>query len=196
MDGNGGGSCELEIRPADAAQWDPLTELFGERGACGGCWCMWWRKSRSQFDRDKGEPNRADLRQSVAADERPGLLAYHDRQPVGWIAVAPREQYPVAARSVVARALTGEPGSWLISCLFIRRDHRRHGHAVQLVLAAAQWAFEQGATTVQAIPVDASTMQADAFIWTGIASTFTAAGFTEVARRRPTRPLMELRPDR
>jgi GNAT superfamily N-acetyltransferase len=93
----------------------------------------------------------------------------------------------------VARPPVTEPDTWLVSCLFVRRDHRGHGHAATLVRQAAEWAFDGGAAVVQAIPVEPSARRADTFIWTGVASTFAAAGFAEVARNTPTRPLMELR---
>jgi GNAT superfamily N-acetyltransferase len=185
--------CRIDVQPAAAASWPAIVALFGARGACGGCWCMWWRKPSAQFERDKGDVNRAEFRALVDAGDAPGLLGYHQGEPVGWIAVAPRTVYPRAARSQVARPVTDEPGAWLISCLFVRRDHRGHGHAVTLVRQAAEWAGRCGAAVVQAIPTEPGARQADVFVWTGVASTFAAAGFTEVARNRPSRPLMELR---
>lgn len=154
---------------------------------------MWWRKSRAGFDQDKGEVNEAEFRAIIESGDAPGLLGYHGDEAVGWIAVAPRASYPRIARSQIARLPADEPGAWLVSCLFIRRGHRGHGHAVTLVRQAADWAFRHGAAAVQAIPVEPGARQADAFIWTGVASTFRTAGFSEVARNRPARPLLELR---
>jgi hypothetical protein len=46
------------IYPVTIKRWDDLASLFGPRGACAGCWCMWWRVRRSEVDRQKGEGNR------------------------------------------------------------------------------------------------------------------------------------------
>ena len=32
----------LRLRPLTAKDWPVIEALFGERGACAGCWCMWW----------------------------------------------------------------------------------------------------------------------------------------------------------
>lgn len=36
----------LVFHPLTAEAWSDFEELFGRRGACGGCWCMWWRFAR------------------------------------------------------------------------------------------------------------------------------------------------------
>jgi hypothetical protein len=55
----------LRFYPLTAERWEDLEELFGERGASGGCWCMWWRLKRSEFERQKGEGNRLALKRIV-----------------------------------------------------------------------------------------------------------------------------------
>ena len=48
----------LEFKPLTPERWPDFEVLFGPRGAVGGCWCMWWKLKRSEFDRQKGEANR------------------------------------------------------------------------------------------------------------------------------------------
>src|SRR5262245_51876868 len=85
------GKMRLTFHPLTPARWRDLETLFGERGACGGCWCMSWRLRRAQFDAQKGTRNKAAFKRIVATGPAPGVLAYSGLQPVGWCAVAPRE---------------------------------------------------------------------------------------------------------
>ena len=78
----------IEIKPATPELWPQLETLFGERGACAGCWCMWWRLTRSEFERSKGEPNRRSFKRIVDSGRVPGLLAFENDEPIGWCACA------------------------------------------------------------------------------------------------------------
>ncbi|MEM3726025.1 MAG: hypothetical protein QXK98_04075 [Candidatus Bathyarchaeia archaeon] len=93
----------LEFHPLTTARWADLEKLFGKNGACGGCWCMWWKLKRSDFLRQRGEGNRRALKSIVDSGVVPGILAYADGEPVGWCAVAPREAYPTLERSRVLK---------------------------------------------------------------------------------------------
>lgn len=85
----------LEFRPLTPECWENFEDLFGEKGACGGCWCMWLRLKRSEYESQKGTGNRRAMEAIVDSGEIPGLLAYDGDKPVGWCAVGPREVYPV-----------------------------------------------------------------------------------------------------
>jgi GNAT superfamily N-acetyltransferase len=171
-------------------RWPDLERLFGQRGACGGCWCMWWRLARSEFERGKGEKNRRALRRIVNEGRVPGILAYADGEPVGWCAVAPRDEYPVLERSRTLKRVDERP-VWSVVCLFITRGHRRRGVSVRLLEAAADHVRRKGGGILEGYPVESRTgAMPDAFAWTGLAQAFREAGFREVARRSPTRPIM------
>jgi len=186
------GLAKLTFRPATPSRWGDMEELFGERGACGGCWCMAWRLSRADYEAGKGAPNRQVLRQLVTSGRRPGVLAYLGRKPVAWCAVAPREQYSYLGRSRVLSPVD-DRRVWSISCLFVLRPFRRKGISVRLLHAAAELAGKQGARIVEGYPVKpAMAKTPDPFLWTGIPSSFERAGFTEVARRSRTRPIFRL----
>jgi GNAT superfamily N-acetyltransferase len=190
----------LDCRPATAERWPDLVGLFGERGACGGCWCMWWRKSRSEFARDKDERNRQDLQALVTDGPPPGLLGYLANLPVAWLALGPRSAYPVAARSRIARLPDGGGNGteairdtiWLISCLFVHREYRRRGIATAMISNAVAYAAAEGASAVDAVPVESTSALPDAFAWTGLPSSYRASGFVEIARPGPRRPLLRL----
>src|SRR3712207_7681510 len=80
---------------------------------------MWWRLRRSEYERQKGQGNRAALKDIVDSGEIPGILAYAEGQPVGWCSVAPRERFPVLERSRVLKRIDEEP-VWSVVCLFVR----------------------------------------------------------------------------
>jgi len=172
-------------------RWPDLERLFGPRGAVGGCWCMTMRLTRSEYERQKGEGNREAFRGIVEAGP-PGVLAYAGDEPVGWCAVGPRTDYGLLARSRVLAPVDDAP-VWSVTCFFIAKDCRRQGLSLQLLNAAVEFAASRGATVVEGYPVDPrQDNYPPAFAHTGLASTFLAAGFSEVARRSGTRPIMRL----
>ncbi len=181
---------KLEIRPLSAARWPDVEKLFGERGACGGCWCMWWRMKRSEFEKGKGEGNKKLFKKIVTSGETPGLLAYAQREPVAWCAIAPREVYTTVERSRVLRRVDDQP-VWSVVCFFVAKPYRRHGVTVQLLRAATDYARRRGARIVEGYPIEPRKgRMPDAFAWTGLAAAFRKAGFVEAARRSKTRPIM------
>jgi len=180
----------LEFHPLTPERWKDLEALFGERGACGGCWCMWWRLKRSQFEKQKGEGNRRALKKIVDSGEVPGLLAYAGGQPVAWCSVAPRETYSVLERSRTLKRIDDQP-VWSVVCFFVAKPFRGKGVTVKLLRAAVEYVKEQGARIIEGYPVEPKkTRMPDAFAYTGLVSTFRKAGFIEVLRRSETRPIM------
>ncbi len=182
---------DLKFKPLTTAQWDDFTALFGERGACGGCWCMLWRLSRKQFEAQKGDGNRRAMKAIVDAGEVPGILAYRNDKAIGWCALAPRSSYVALSRSRILKPVD-ERACWSIACLFIDKSCRKQGVSTRLLLAATEYAKAQGAALIEGYPVEP---KADkdipaAFAWTGIPKAFIKAGFREAARRSPTRPIM------
>jgi len=183
---------KVTYRPATPARWPDIERLFGERGACGGCWCMYWRLKRSEFDRGKGARNRAAFRRIVTGGGNPGVLAYANSEPVAWCAVAPREQYPALGRSRIL-APVDERAVWSITCFFVARPFRRKGISVGLLRAAATQVRKCGGRILEGYPVEPGKgPMPDPFVWTGTAAAFRKAGFSEVARRSATRPIMRL----
>jgi len=153
---------------------------------------MWFRLKRSRFIKQKGSGNRRAFKKIVFSDEVPGLLAYVGDQPVGWCAVAPRDAYPVLARSRVLKPIDDQP-VWSVVCFFVARGFRRQGLTTRLLKAAAAHARGKGAAILEGYPVMARKgVMPDAFAYTGLPAAFLKAGFAEVARRSPIRPIMRL----
>ena len=183
--------ARLVFHPLVPDRWTDLERLFGARGACGGCWCMWWRLAHAEFERGKGEGNRRALRRLVAAGEEPGLLAYAEDEPVGWVAVAPRPKLRRLERSRILAPVDDRP-VWSVVCFFVTKSQRACGVSVRLLEAAAQHVQRRGGRIVEGYPSEPQGRLPEAFAYTGVASAFRQAGFVEVARRSPTRPIMRL----
>ena len=183
-------NLSLRFHAATASRWSDVEELFGERGACGGCWCMFWRVPRKEFDSKKGSGNKRAFKKLVVSGASPGILAYAGSEPIGWCALAPREEYIALERSRVLKPIDSKP-VWSISCLFIKKPYRRKGVSAQLLRAAVDFATKQGARIVEGYPIEPSMEKMpDPFLWHGIPSSFKAAGFKEVLRRSKSRPIM------
>ena len=153
---------------------------------------MWWRMGQSEWMRVKGEGTKKRFRALVKNGPPPGLLAYAGGQPVGWCAVGPREDYPRLARSKVLAPVDARR-VWSVTCFFVRKDWRRRGVTVALLKEAARFASRRGGTVVEGYPTDTDTMQSGAFVHHGLLSAFRKAGFREVVRRSPKRPIVRKR---
>jgi GNAT superfamily N-acetyltransferase len=183
------GRPKLAFAPLTPDRWRDLEALFGPKGACAGCWCMWWRLPKREWDAGKGEGNRRALRAIVEEGCVPGVLAYDEGVPVGWVAVEPRERYPRFLASRTLKPLDEQP-VWSITCFYVARSHRGRGIMAALVDAAVAHVRAAGGKVVEAYPVDSDAALGDAFVYTGTAGTLARSGFREIARRSRTRPIV------
>ncbi len=181
-------TLDLSFHPLTQKLWRDFELLFGENGACGGCWCMHWKLRGKAFSENKGEGNRQMQKSVVDAKIIPGLLAYLEGYPIGWVAIEPRGQYPKLAYSRVLKPIDDQE-VWSVTCLFVDRKHRKMGVAVELLKAAVDYAKDCGARIVEGYPVETKGDAPPVFIFTGTVSAFKQAGFVEAARPGPTRPI-------
>jgi GNAT superfamily N-acetyltransferase len=180
----------MEFHPLTPERWADFEGLFGERGACGGCWCLWWKINRSDFNRQKGEGNRQAQKTLVESGTVPGILAYAGGKPVGWCAVEPRDVYSGLARSRILKPVDDQP-VWSVVCFFVEKNRRQKGITVQLLKAAIEYVEKQGGNIVEGYPVEPKKdKMPPVFAYTGLASAFKKAGFEECERRSETRPIM------
>jgi GNAT superfamily N-acetyltransferase len=185
-----GQKLELKIHPLTGERWSDLEALFGSHGADGGCWCMYWRLSRSQFDSGRGEPNRQAFQKIVEAGIPVGLLAYADGKAVGWLAVAPRDEYPTMDHSRVIKRVDKKK-VWSISCFYTQTGYRRRGVTLALIEAAKDFVRKQQGNVLEGYPIIPRSEKVECgSAYTGILSAYQNAGFKEVARYSATRPIM------
>ncbi len=186
-------SPALRFHPLTPARWDDFTDLFGERGACAGCWCMWWRLKRADFEKGQGALNRRRMKKLVDSGERTGILVYRGKKAVGWCSVAPREKYDTLERSRVLRRIDDE-AVWSIVCLFIDKKHRGEGIAVALIEEAVRYAARKKARMVEAYPTVPRKGKLPAISsFMGTPEMFRRAGFSEVARPSEARMIVRRR---
>lgn len=186
-----------ETHPLTKERWGDLEKVFGASGGFSGCWCMYWRLSRAEFEGPDRKNNKTKFRKRVSKGPPPGLIAYASGEPVGWIQVGPRADTPNwnGKRRLSAPLDENEAADedlWGVTCFVVRSGWRGKGVSAALVNGAIEWAKENGASALDACPVEASEKKPAISIYHGIASTFEKAGFVEIARRRDDRPLMRL----
>lgn len=190
---------KLTVRPLTPERWPDLEALFNAKGCsvARGCWCMFYRRSGAQGPLRSGttaaQANRADLKKLVNNGNPPGLIGYQGKVPVGWVSLGPREDYAKLKRSPVMKPVDEKP-VWSIICFVVPSEHRGQGVARALLDGAIAYAKKQGATLLEAYPVDKPGRSPDDFMWFGAKSMYDDAGFEEVARRKPQRPVVRLKP--
>jgi len=189
---------KITVRPLTPGRWPDFEAIFQARGCsvARGCWCMYYRRSGAQPQPARGTRAQANRRQFKAEVDRgrfTGLIGYRGRTPVGWISFGPREDYRKLARSQVMRAIDDQP-VWSIVCFVVPAEFRSRGVARALLDGAIEYAKRRNVRLLEAYPVDRSERAADDSMWFGAKSMFDAAGFEEVARRKPARPVVRLRP--
>ncbi len=154
---------------------------------------MLWRLPRKQFELQKGDGNKRAMKSIVDSGEVPGILAYYNTEAIGWCAIAPRNSYPALSRSRILKPVD-DRACWSVACLFIEKSFRKKGVSTELLRAAIEYAGSQGAELVEGYPVEPKSSKdiPPVFAWTGIPIAFIRAGFKEVIRHSPTRPIMRI----
>jgi GNAT superfamily N-acetyltransferase len=181
-------TTELSIKPIKRNLWTDFEELFGPNGACAGCWCMFWKLRGKAFEEAKGYETRQMHKSIVDSGVATGLLAYLHGEVVGWIAVEPRNAYPRLMHSRTLKPVDDQL-VWSVTCFFVAKKFRRMRITVELLKAAVEHVRKQGGKIVEGYPVDAQQKLPAPDIYTGTVSAFQQAGFKEVARHTPTRPI-------
>ena len=188
----------MRVQRLTPKRFGDLETLFAARGCsvARNCWCMYYRWSGPPPQRPAGVPYAAASRAAFKAlldDGRfMGLIAYAGKEPVGWLSVGPREDYAKLQRSPVMKPVDAQK-VWSVICFVVAGPWRGKGVAKALLDAAVEVARKKR-VTLEAYPVDKPGRTADDNLWFGPKSMFDACGFDEVARRKPTRPVVRLSP--
>jgi len=186
---------EVKVVPATAERWKDLEALFGPNGAYSGCWCMYWRLKRGDFNKMKGEGRKTLLKNFTSNNQVPGLLAYIDDQSIGWCSIGPREDFTSLEKSRTLRRIDATP-VWSIVCFFVAKPYRNKGILSKLLDGAVEYAEQQGAQVIEGYPIDLQTHKLAGHTlkgcsgYMGVASIFRAAGFVKVAEANETQLIM------
>jgi hypothetical protein len=65
----------LTVSPLTPELWAALEDLFGKKGACNGCWCMYWRIG-AIYRKQPVHRNKAAFEEIVKRGLSPGLIAF------------------------------------------------------------------------------------------------------------------------
>lgn len=181
----------VRIEPSEGGRWADVVSAFGSRGSKpDSCWCQRFRSHDEATNEDA-------LRHQIEQAAVPiGLLAYDDDRPIAWTSVVPRRTLPgVMGNRAIRRLLDDDDSAWWVTCLNIQRGSRGMGIGVALLVAAVEHARTHGASVVDGHPVDvvmSKNRPSPAALFTGTVSIFQAAGFREVGRTYPSRPIMRV----
>ena len=192
---------ELEFHPLTRDRLPDLAKLFGQGGDPKWCWCSFFRVRNADFAHATADTNRQVLERAVATTatdgRNPGLIAYREGEPIGWVSLGPRDDYERLKHSKILAPIDDRP-VWSIVCFVVSRAWRGRGVATALLGAAMDHARAHGATTIEAYPIDPSRGRVSAAsAYQGSLSMFEKAGFRVVERRQwnataPVRPIVRL----
>jgi len=175
----------LVFHEVDRQRLNDFVTLFESRGGPKYCWCMAWRATPEEAKQQEGASRKAAFLRRVQQGVPVGILGYLDGRPIAWCSIAPRPTY----RALGGAAEKPDENIWSLVCLFVKREHRGLGITARLIAAAVVHARKQGATVVEAYPVDPDS---PSYRFMGFVSAFKKAGFVEVGRTGTRRHVMRL----
>jgi GNAT superfamily N-acetyltransferase len=180
----------IEAKPLTPDRWNDFEGLFGEKGAYGGCWCMWWRITRREFEEQQGDGNRKAMKTIVESGEIPGLLFYSEGKAIAWCSIAPRDNYASLNRSRILKKLDDTP-VWSLVCFFVDKAYRNQGLIQEVLRGAIEYVRDQGGKVIEAYPnVPKRGRLPPVSSYMGLLSMFEKAGFVEVARPSKSKVIM------
>ena len=188
---------QLTFEPLKKANWNKFVQLFGDKGACGNCWCMYYRLSKAEYQEGKADDgNKRAMHEIVWEDKPAGVLGLYEGQAIAWCAFAPREDFIKLASSRVHKRIDDKT-VWSIPCFFIDKNFRRLGVSVELLKGVIKYAQEMGIKIIEAYPtIPTQEKLADSFAWIGLYKSFERAGFEIVDRTSKNRPMVRYYTDK
>jgi GNAT superfamily N-acetyltransferase len=174
----------IEVAPATLTRFDDVATVLGPRRPDASvCWCLSHRLDARTNRSLVGPARGAYVRELCGREVAPGVLAYEDREVVGWAAVAPRAELPFARSTRIPHV--DDLPVWSVWCLRVRPGHRGRGISRALLEGAVAYAEECGAPAVEGYPVDNRGARVDlTMAYVGTRALFEQAGFEKVADTR------------
>ena len=182
---------QLTIEPLTRKNWGQFIQLFGNKGACGNCWCMYYRLNKSEFKEGKVDDGNKNAMKELVWENKPaGILGFYDGQAIAWCAFAPREDFIKLEKSRVHKRIDDKM-VWSIPCFFIEKSFRRLGVSVALLKGVLEYARENGIEIIEAYPtIPTQEKLPDSFAWIGLYTSFERAGFEIADRTSKNRPMV------
>jgi len=184
-------SGPLVIEPLNKKNWKKFEQLFGSRGACGNCWCMYYRLKKADFVKGKEDRgNKKAMKKLVWQGMPTGVLGFIGGEAVAWCAFAPRQDFPKIENSRVHKRIDDQP-VWSVPCFFVAKAFRNQGVSLKMLVALTRYANKQKIKIIEAYPVIPTKAKLpDAFAWVGLYKSFARAGFKIVDCTSKNRPMV------
>ncbi|MCX6220599.1 MAG: GNAT family N-acetyltransferase [Bacteroidia bacterium] len=188
---------QLTFEPLSRENWTKFVQLFGPRGACGHCWCMYYRLSKPEYHEGKADDGNKEAMQNLVMNNNPtGILGFYDGIPIAWCAFAPREHFIKLEKSRVHKRIDDQE-VWSIPCFFVAKEYRRQGVTVELLKAVISYAKAKGIKIIEAYPtIPTKETLPDSFAWIGLYKSFERAGFVIADRTSKNRPMVRYYTDK
>lgn len=190
-------SDQLTFEPLTLRNWNDFEQLFGSKGACGNCWCMYYRLSKPDFNEGKtGDGNKLALKELVREGKPAGILGLYEGQAIAWCAFAPREDFMKLEKSRVHKRIDDQE-VWSIPCFFVGKEFRRNGVSTAMLKGVIRYAGENGIRVIEAYPtIPTQEKLPDSFAWIGLYKSFERAGFEIADRTSVNRPMVRYYTDK
>jgi GNAT superfamily N-acetyltransferase len=181
----------LIVEPLTRKNWGQFVELFGSKGACGNCWCMYYRMTKTDFREGKSDEGNKNAMKEIVWNNKPaGILGFYEGLPIAWCAFAPREDFMKLEKSRVHKRID-DKSVWSIPCFFIDKKFRRLGVSVALLKGVINYAGKNGIKIIEAYPtIPTQDRLPDSFAWIGLYKSFERAGFEIVDTTSKNRPMV------
>lgn len=170
---------EWETHPVTPDRFEDFADVINRNRRANHCWCLSHRLRPAEID-ELGDGDREQaMRRLCEREHPPGVVTYHDGEPVGWCNIGPRSEITRLDRSHLIRPVDDVP-VWSIICLIVRPGHRRQGVTSHLLEGAVDYAASHGAPAVEAYPVDPPGRMDLTMAFVGTRSMFEGAGFETI----------------
>jgi GNAT superfamily N-acetyltransferase len=188
-------SGQITVEPLAEKNWEKFETLFGSKGACANCWCMYYRLKKQDFTKGKeNQGNKKAMKKLVWQGKPAGVIGFYAGEPVAWCAFAPRGDFMKIENSRVHKRIDAEP-VWSVPCFFVAKKFRRQGVSVAMLEALIAYAKRKKIKIIEAYPVIPTQEKLpDAFAWVGLYKSFARAGFKVVDRTSKNRPMVRFYP--
>lgn len=177
----------IVVKRLTSDTWSDFVLLMQTDKQCSDCWCL---NHREPAGCPTSVAAQEKMQQLTTEDKVGGMLAYHDQECIGWIAIDPMTE-------LVGHDCqpSGKPNEWSIHCLFIKDGFRGQGISRQLISAAIEFAKSNGAKLISAFPIpeeNRSRFPVNEAEFSGRLSTYSKFGFRPAGEASEFYQRMEL----